>query len=337
MAAVAWGLLTVANGVFVLGEEDIFTWSKRNEVDVSAIDITSFPRKGGAEQVRGLAAARHIEEGDIILHIPEKLWLSTGRAPAVEACVDLWASWSGYLHEELLLTLLLERTLGEESTWYEYIQTLPTLAEFAEFYPYASEQMSREFEALPVIDAHESWRTSLTELRDWVVEHRAEGCFEGGTPSADDFLWADCVISSRSFGRELHDGTRAKVLIPVSDLGNAPESPRGIDPTLSYANTEWDHNEGASQIIALRPIARGEELTLPYGEANLGSPEFILDTWGFIQESSLDDVTILPSESCVLLEPAINKYIVEGKCTASAVACNLARLAKLACPAEEVV
>eukprot|EP00927_Polykrikos_kofoidii_P068484 TRINITY_DN6384_c0_g1_i1.p1 TRINITY_DN6384_c0_g1~~TRINITY_DN6384_c0_g1_i1.p1 ORF type:complete len:354 (+),score=44.09 TRINITY_DN6384_c0_g1_i1:25-1062(+) len=331
VAISAAALTVLAEARFASGEDEIFWWADRHGVNRSAVEVGMFQRSGGV-QVRGLGAARKIRKGEVIMAVPKRLWLSSNREPSVDACRELWATWDGWSHEQVILQLLLERSLGESSAWYEYISLLPSLADLAEFYPYAAENLTREFQGLPIIDDHKTWRRGLWKLRDWVMEHRDPRCFEAGTPSAEEFLWADCVASSRVFGRDRKGDIREKLFLPLIDLANSPSTTRESDPTISHANTEWIFSNGFAKVIAIRPIARGEEISEAYGEAWSGGMGFILDTWGFIQETTIDKIEALPHETCLLLEPAIVKYLGGNTCKAKRVLCNLARLAQWSCP-----
>jgi hypothetical protein len=161
------------------GAAHILKWADRHGIDRSAVEVKTFPRKGSALRLRGLGAARDIKKGEIVLAVGGLLSLTSWSMPSVRACRGLWDEWQGG-HQRLVLLLLLEKSLGKASAFYEYIQSLPTYEDYVSFYPYAAKQAAAEFIALPIIASHKSWRKDLRRLWNSTATFRQEKKEERG-------------------------------------------------------------------------------------------------------------------------------------------------------------
>eukprot|EP00928_Gymnodinium_smaydae_P034524 TRINITY_DN24440_c0_g1_i1.p1 TRINITY_DN24440_c0_g1~~TRINITY_DN24440_c0_g1_i1.p1 ORF type:complete len:334 (+),score=22.16 TRINITY_DN24440_c0_g1_i1:61-1062(+) len=207
-----------------------------------AISIRDFNHGGNA--VRGLAAKRDFASGDVILRIPERLlFLKRGS------------------DSDFRLALLLERQKGPTSKWASYIKALPTEDQYSKFYTtYADPQVLHEHLDLPVARRalerrHDSWEAAEKN-------HRLGLKFK-------DFLWADAVISSRTFGL-----ANKSAMVPLGDLMNTSLEP----------NVEWskDLQNGFMLFRAKHDIKRGDELTDSYQVSSKKDNDTLLGLYGLL-------------------------------------------------------
>ncbi|KAG8100016.1 hypothetical protein GUJ93_ZPchr0013g35847 [Zizania palustris] len=258
--------------------------------------IADFPDAGG----RGLAAARDLRCGELVLRVPRSALFTSDRVmaddPQVATCV---ASHLPHLSsvQTLIICLLTEVGRGRSSNWYLYLSQLPTyytiLATFNDF----------ETEALQVDDAIWVAQKALRGIRsDW----------EEATPLMKrlglkpkllmfkSWLWAFATVSSRT----LHiawDG--AGCLCPIGDLFNyaAPDDDNSLADEDTYDmmhqktnkmldKITFDHSyerltDGGYEdvngycLYARKSYRKGEQVLLAYGMyTNLE----LLEHYGFL-------------------------------------------------------
>lgn len=174
--------------------------------------VSDFQDAGG----RGLAAARDLQKGQLILRIPKSALMS--RESLMRDNAELAKALERHPNlssiQVLVVYLLTEVAKGKNSLWYPYLLQLPrnyyTLASFTDF----------QAQALQVEDAVKVAQRIIGVVRqEWkdsqVLMHRVG--LKGRFTNFKSWLWAFATVSSRT----LHvpwDG--AGCLCPVGDLFN---------------------------------------------------------------------------------------------------------------------
>ncbi|KAJ4961061.1 hypothetical protein NE237_020971 [Protea cynaroides] len=177
----------------------------------SSLLVSYFPDAGG----RGLAAARELGKGELILRVPKSALITRERLIKDQ---KLAASVNRYSHlsstQILIVCLLAEMGKGKYSWWYPYFMQFPrsydTLASFTWF----------ETQALQVDDA--IWATekaiSKAELdRKEALPLMKDLELRPQLLTFSSWLWASATVSSRTMHIPWDD---AGCLCPVGDLFN---------------------------------------------------------------------------------------------------------------------
>jgi len=243
----------------------------------------------------GLLAARPIKKGEAAVRVPESCLLSATppeAAPALttlqaEVPPDFWAARLG-------LALLAERAKGEDSQMREYVATLPAAFTVPLFwspeavgllaYPTVRERLLK---TAKFVDSF---------AREQLSTDTAAQAFGGVAVGTDALGWAVAACSSRAYA--VRDG--ARVLCPIIDLGN--HAPRGQGRGEASCEVRGTAG-GAIELVALRSIAAGEEVSYCYGgRRGLSNGDFLLD-YGFIPLDNPHDDAAL-AWSIALLQSA---------------------------------
>ncbi|WOL16853.1 hypothetical protein Cni_G25641 [Canna indica] len=204
--------------------------------------VSHFPDAGG----RGLAAARDLRKGELILRVPKSSLLTTDSAmddKKLAYCIERHRHRLSST-QMLVVVLLAEVGKGRRSRWYPYLVQLPrsynTLANFTSF----------EIHALQVEDAIWVSEKAITIAKsDWkeAVSLMQELDFKPQLLTFRSWLWASATISSRT----LHiPWDSAGCLCPVGDLFNyaapdedyCPENSESVQEITSLRNQPLDHS-----------------------------------------------------------------------------------------------
>ncbi|KAH7850870.1 hypothetical protein Vadar_003980 [Vaccinium darrowii] len=283
--------------------------------------VSFFPVSGG----RGLAAARDLRKGELILRVPKSALMtreSLMKDEKLSVAVNKHPSLSST--QIFTVCLLYEMSKRKSSWWYPYLMQLPqsydTLACLGHF----------ETEALQVDDA--IWAaekaTSKAEC-SWVeaIPLMKELNLKSRTHSFRAWLWASATISSRTLHIPWDD---AGCLCPVGDLFNydapgedaldsgdsfvtddpsdwrsASSSLWNGDTTEQYDGEQLDvhlfrltdggYEEDVSAycFYARRNYQKGEQVLLSYGTyTNLE----LLEHYGFLLDKNPNDKAFIPVE-----------------------------------------
>lgn len=213
------------------------------------VSLGTFER--GGMQVRGLRAERNFAEGEVVLKVPEELWLYSDKVAK---------HLSKNCHALYLAT---ERRKGAESWWYPYIQVMPVPEDYDQFMlSYADESLLESYTQLPPAEA--SLSTQETWRKQWAQCQRYD---EAKNVTFDDFRWAKTASQTRSW-----DSEHGWVMVPLADMAN----------TDLNTNMYWP-GMVSFELLADRDIAKGEELTVWYGNHK---NDYFLEVYGLTLDNN---------------------------------------------------
>ncbi|XP_047151960.1 ribosomal lysine N-methyltransferase 3 isoform X1 [Vigna umbellata] len=197
-----------------------FQWS-------DALEFVDTPGEGIA--VRALC---QLEEGDVVAKMPKEACLTTKTSGAREIIEE--AGLDGHLG--LAFAIMYERSLGEDSPWYGYLQLLPyqecvpivwTLNEVNELLCGTElHQTVQEDKAL----IYEDWKENILPLLDSAPLKLNPKFFE-----IEQYFAAKSLISSRSFEIDDYHGFG---MVPLADLFNHKTGAEDVHFTAMSSNYE---------------------------------------------------------------------------------------------------
>ncbi|GBG59387.1 hypothetical protein CBR_g38413 [Chara braunii] len=212
--------------------------------------IQDFGESGGG---RGLAAVRSLRRGELILHVPESVLLSSRTAHRDSVVGPILASAASKLssHQVLVIHLLHEVSKGKSSTWHIYLSCLP-----------------REHHALRHFSPAEAEALQVSSRTLYVPWDEAGAL----CPVGDLFNYAPPTEQLRDCGRG-----REETAMAEEDTWSSRD--RLTDGGFSVENNAY-------QFFAREDYAEGEQVYLCYGEhENLD----LLEHYGFLLEHNPND------------------------------------------------
>ncbi|GAB4855299.1 hypothetical protein Ancab_023918 [Ancistrocladus abbreviatus] len=302
--------------------------------------VSYFPKAGG----RGLAAARDLRKGELILRVPKSALMTResllGKDQQLSDAVKRYPSLSST--QILAVCLLAEMGKGRRSLWYPYLLQLPrsneTLASFGPFESKALQVDDAIWIAEKAISKEKlHWRESIALMEELSLKPQLK--------TFGAWLWASAIISSRTLHIPWDD---AGCLCPVGDFFNYaaagedlcgseyPESCNifslhvtslengGVmeDAVLSAEQYEdssgrltdagYEGNVAAYCFYSKRDYRKGDQVLLSYGTyTNLE----LLEHYGFILKENLNDKVVIPLGPDIFASstwPADSMYIQQN-------------------------
>eukprot|EP00667_Euglena_gracilis_P006195 EG_transcript_6245 len=258
----------------------------------------------GPDGLRGLYATRDLRPGEVILSVPQSLFLLESPADPEVGLPSLTM---------MALELLQKR---RNPDWAPYLRALPPDCRTPSYH--FSEEALAATEDPRAIDCA-LWN------RDLASESiaRLEGCLEVPTPP-EDFLWALAILSSRSIEQPDVEG-ELRVLVPGVDMANHSFHPTAV--------IRWYHigPEPQMQLVVVDPkgLCARQEVTIRY--CNDPTQDYFL-SYGFVPENNPSNFAVVfdgvedLAESCQavlsLWDPAATTQDVAQALTRSGVACD---------------
>lgn len=255
---------------------------------------------------RCLKATREVASDEVIVRIPSAYLISGKFARSrknVEAVLQR-AAQEG-LNKSLpnacsdsaaiLLYLMAELSLGEQSFWKPWFDSLPTT--FITPLTVDEEVVASTLSGTPALALIEQLRAELHELyTTWFVPyavHGSDGVYDERVCGWERFLWAHNVMESRSF---LVDGDT--MLAPFADMANhAVRGSAACNARVRGWTTTDATDEIGLEVVATRPVNADDEICISYG--GLANWE-LLAHFGFAICDNPDDALI------VQVDPDIN-------------------------------
>ncbi|KAG9456990.1 hypothetical protein H6P81_001498 [Aristolochia fimbriata] len=212
-------------------------WMRNHQIDCS--DVLAFKED---DQGISVQAVCDLKEGDLVATIPKQACLTIKTSVANELIEE--AGLGGSLG--LSLALMFERSLGEESAWYGYLQLLP------------------ERECVPLVWSMEEVDTLLmgTELHKIVKEDKTllyedwKECILPliSSPSSklgatsfgvEQYLAAKSLVASRAFQIDDFHGFG---MVPLADLFNHKTGAENVHFSLSFSSDSDVEDEERNNI-----------------------------------------------------------------------------------------
>lgn len=301
----------------VLGQQEevatLLRWVEERGGSVGPIAVAPAPALGG----RAVAAARDVEEGEVLLRVPTAALLNAAtlerrHAAAAEASGGAAGAEGGataeqqvleVLHEleytptnAMALALLWEVHRGEESPWAAFVASLPPQLHTPVVLPKERrEELFNNTAVLRLADrrrrgAERAYHALMTEnlLRFYTAAFDKALAADGGVWSLPSWLWSLSIVWSRSHSVAVgaagsDDDRRLPSLVPGGDLFNAfvGDSVDG-EGGAPGAFSETDASGEFFEYRAARPLRAGEEITVRYtaSDAGVACGELLLD-YGF--------------------------------------------------------
>eukprot|EP00550_Attheya_septentrionalis_P012359 CAMPEP_0198303906 /NCGR_PEP_ID=MMETSP1449-20131203/57126_1 /TAXON_ID=420275 /ORGANISM="Attheya septentrionalis, Strain CCMP2084" /LENGTH=520 /DNA_ID=CAMNT_0044006413 /DNA_START=1190 /DNA_END=2752 /DNA_ORIENTATION=- len=257
-----------------MGCESLRTWLSERGADVNNISVGVVDSTTG---LRGVTAARDLNEGDVIFSIPrESCIFDEGRADQSPIAAAIYPS--AQERDALpacvrvaLYLLWLERMPLEKAQWEPLLAALPTPQDFEldggpmELW---SETEIEQVECGQLISEVKSRAVDLREhyekrvLPRWLQEtdNNVDGALLSGVdvPSFQEFRHLVCVVTSRAYGEGEAGGGTSSMLVPGVDLCNHADMTR---QNTKHALAPW----GDFVVYAAESIGAGEEVFMTYG------------------------------------------------------------------------
>jgi len=298
LVAWVWREMRAAAGfsctaALLLSPPPVKVWTRDH--GLQGVDLAVEDFRYGNETVRGLGATSNISSGTAILKFPANLLFTADAAAGLERVVGEKPALQG--------ALAAERARGQASPWASYIRDLPDgaggTATFQAFHPVlASDDLLARFPGLPVIQLLRDHRAEAArQFAEW--RDAADASVEEGAAvvTEDDYLWAYLICLTRCFNVHLAVDGRPRervALVPWGDDMNTGTSPN------AWWVSDSQSNDASLVFTALRDIAEGEELLIPYGGES-ANDRFVAE-WGFALAGNPNP---LPAANCPLhAEPA---------------------------------
>ncbi|CAN1305964.1 Protein SET DOMAIN GROUP 40 [Linum perenne] len=272
--------------------------------------VSNFPDAGG----RGLAAARHLSKGELILRVPKSALFTTNRLladdPKLSSAFNEHPSLSPT--QMLGVCLLYEMGKGRKSWWYPYLKQLPrgydTLATFSEFQKQSLQVDDAVWTAERAIQKADMEWSQAKPLMEQL-------CFKPKFLSFKAWTWVSATISSRTMHVSWDE---AGTVCPVGDFFNyaAPGEEESSGPNNkceSFIQDELISDQNHSDLdasveagfrdhlsaycfYARRDYKKGEQVLLAYGTyTNLD----LLEHYGFLLPQNPNDKAFIPLEPII--------------------------------------
>ena len=239
---------------------------------------------GPTQHGLGLLATEAIKNGDVAVRVPKECLIYH---PNDEALLELHNSIpEDFWAARLALLLLAERSKGEASPMKRYLDTLPASFTVPLFWtPKAISTLKYPTVQQRLLSQAKFIQAFATEQ---LTTEREAGIFAGRHIDADAFGWAVAASSSRAVRVDGHP----RLLCPFIDLGNHA-APGAASCELRGTQA------GGVELVALRDIELGEELTYDYGARS--NDDFLLE-YGFLPAAPNrhDDVALAWADGAVL-------------------------------------
>jgi len=236
----------------------------------------------GGATIRGVVTKRPVLRDDLLIRVPRSLWILLENFPEF-ASVELPPSCNGTTPVDpdtikLVGALAAESALGNRSSRYEYLRTLPHLDGFKMFHPrYVEGSVRHDFAALPIVPQAVGLQQIDTALKvcfeDWRHAPRS---------LVADISWNHMEAAYAQF-RTRRVGIDGSIgaMIPAMDMFNTDRS--------THVNTKWHVSKDAfTQRVGASTLYTGIELSDNY--CSTCDNHLMLIIWGVYMEDNPNEL-----------------------------------------------
>jgi len=259
---VFFAYLQLASLLFVLAytsdvNKDFEAWFARRGGKALGVGVGEFSGLG-----RGVLALTNLSAGAEVLRVPMALTISTKSMAASEdeLHVALTSAFANNDEQAVVACVLLEKARGSTSSFYEYMNVLPSYVPNLLYFPAQS---------LAALQEPEFERNALEAQKQLLIDHKtflaAVQSFwpkELAQIGVDDYRWAASIVDSRGFR------FRGKVfLVPFADMFNyAPHEKHREADSGEFFLTHHRLNDDDLVILADRDQEANTQLCEDYGD-----------------------------------------------------------------------
>ena len=297
-------LLLLCSTSSVLTERDpshLTKWASRNGIQFSRVDVLPSPNDPTQYSLRTTGT---IEIGESIIIVPRKLIWSAQDSPDHDPVQRAINRQSLKVQEALrangqcmmAVRLLHERSLGSDSMWHAYVDSLPRSSRLSVLIRDELLDIANNIVFAKNARKH---RSTLKVIYEVLI--LPEGVFASLSPTPpptfQEFVNAWSVVASRSFGVE-----SVATMVPLSDFANHNHSACDIAETLEtdtgdMRGSSYHENLRMSDFVvkATRAYKKGEDLHVCYHRHAANS--MLLSNWGFTMDNNSRDYVLIEAIS----------------------------------------
>uniref|UniRef100_A0A093XY31 Ribosomal lysine N-methyltransferase 4 n=1 Tax=Talaromyces marneffei PM1 TaxID=1077442 RepID=A0A093XY31_TALMA len=275
----------------------------QRQSDGPKIEVRDLRHQGSG---RGVVARSNIQEGEDLFHLPHHIVLMVKTSRLNQILADDLKNLGPWL--SLVVVMIYEYSLGEQSNWKQYFQVLPSKFDTLMFW---SEEEFSQLQASAVVDKvgkRDAEEDIFEKVLPLVRAHPDLFPPIDGVMSYDDDTGAQALL-------ELAHRMGSLIMAYAFDIEKAEEEesegedgyltddeeqlPKGMVPLADLLNADADRNnarlfqeEGALVMRAIKPIKAGDEIFNDYGELPRSD---LLRRYGYVTDNYAQyDVVELP-------------------------------------------
>lgn len=232
-----------------------------------------------------LMTTEDIPANSPVLYVPNEMILSSNKAMEqfgeledAEKLVTSLNAESELRQYYLMLKILVEWELGEDSPWYPWLNSLPRyFSNAASMTPFCYKCLPSLMSILAMKERANMNHLMVKKVPFLALETRG---------NAELWAWAYQIVYTRSF--EANNGSGDLCIAPMADYFN-----HGTETDIEMGYDE----EGNCHMQTTRDVPAGSPLRMSYGDTT--NPSFLLARYGFLDESS-------PATFCKYIPPHVN-------------------------------
>eukprot|EP01118_Nematostelium_gracile_P002294 TRINITY_DN12522_c0_g1_i1.p1 TRINITY_DN12522_c0_g1~~TRINITY_DN12522_c0_g1_i1.p1 ORF type:complete len:431 (+),score=87.31 TRINITY_DN12522_c0_g1_i1:9-1301(+) len=241
-----------------------------NRLEIKTVKLEDDVAEFGEKFWRCVVAKEDLKRGDIVLEIPCE-WILGSPKSYDTRISPLVKQFEVPIHPEIeLLLFLLSEKLDKSSIWTSYFNSAPKQFESSVFW--SDDQLEllvgSQAKKLTQIQKDANEKVWETIVKPFVNKHPDYFPVEE-SELYSQYIWMVHCLISRSF--DLGDDFPGGGLVPYADMMNCTDTPNG--------DYSFNKEKNCFIIKCNRPVKKGEEFTICYGERNNA---VLLVNYGFI-------------------------------------------------------
>eukprot|EP00804_Cyclotella_cryptica_P019543 CCRYP_014310-RA/>CCRYP_014310-RA protein AED:0.09 eAED:0.09 QI:65/1/0.75/1/0.66/0.5/4/763/469 len=258
----------------------MISWCESYGVQRNALEFASTSNFNGGHpgiqsQDMSAYASQDLPAGTPVLFVPRSLFLSSYTIKHEEFGASSLLAAEEYLTKlreplplfYLYVKVLYEYSLGEQSPYYEYLNSLPR------HYDTGTSMTPTCYECLPPLAGTYAKNERVRYINYRTVAQTVGWLDSSVKEDRDVSKWVFNVVSTRSW--EVPDGSGERVIVPMADMFN-----HHYDPEVAISYDE----EGNCIAYTIKDVSAGSPLRISYGfDAN---PSALFAKYGFVDTSA---------------------------------------------------